>query len=80
MIGHPAVRSFYHDHGIDVGYEVNDYESSKQLLMLTRETEHELVSEDPVRIRVTVPCRDETLRLTLDEGLEVVDSERSSHE
>lgn len=76
MISHPTVVSFYHDHGVEVGYGINDFEQAKQVLRLMRAHEDELVSTDPLRVVVTVTQGDETLRLTLDESMAVIETER----
>jgi hypothetical protein len=70
---HPAVVAFYHDHGIDVGYTIDDFESSKRLLTLLRDHEQELLSTDPVRVLVTIRYRGDELQLTFDEAMHVVE-------
>lgn len=77
VISHPAVVSFYHDHGVEVGYDLNEFEQAKRVLKLNRAHENELVSGDPVRVAVTVRYGDDELRLTLDERMDVVAVERS---
>lgn len=71
---HPAVVAFYHRRGIDIGYDFNDFERSKQVLTLMRNHEQELLSTDPIRIRVTIRHESDEMRLTLDEELSVVDT------
>ncbi|MFD1646556.1 ArsR/SmtB family transcription factor [Haloarchaeobius litoreus] len=61
----PAVVAFYHDHGLDVALL-----PSWQLPWLT--VAPEVVSEDPMRVTVTVTLGDDTLSLTVDEGADVV--------
>lgn len=76
---HPALVAFCHEHGIELSYDVDDPESVDRLdKHHQREREHSLVSDDPVRIRVTVPGGDEELELTLDGDLDVIDVSRSS--
>ncbi len=70
---HPAVIAFYYDHGISSQYEVDDFESFQQWGNLIGEHDQELVSEDPVRIRVTIQYEGDELHLTLDEHLDVID-------
>jgi DNA-binding transcriptional ArsR family regulator len=66
----PAVIAFYYEH--DVEFDLATYEQRALLLDL----EEELLSEDPLRIRISIPLEDETLRLTYDERMEVVDVNR----
>ncbi|WP_158057405.1 winged helix-turn-helix domain-containing protein [Halorussus halophilus] len=71
VVRHPAVVSLYHDHGIDV--------RSEPLLSLdfVRDPESaSVLSEDPVRMRVTVELGEDTLQLTLDGELNVLETER----
>jgi hypothetical protein len=66
----PAVVAFYHEHGID--FDLATYEQRTLLL----DYGEEVVSEDPLRIRITVPVADEELRLTFDETMTTVDITR----
>lgn len=75
---HPAVVAFRYEHGIELTYDTKDTEACGRLWDHLMEYEHTLVSEDPVRIRVTVPGDGETLQLTLDGNLNVVDVSESS--
>jgi DNA-binding transcriptional ArsR family regulator len=67
----PAVVAFYHDQGIE--FDLATHEQRAYLL----DFEEELVSEDPFRIRISIPGDDETLWLTYDDRMTVVDIERS---
>lgn len=72
---HPAVVSFYYDHGFEMTYGLEEPEAAGHLWdRLLRE--QELVSKTPVRIRVTIRDEGETLELTLDGDLDVVDVQR----
>lgn len=73
---HPVVIAFYYDHGIDLAYDIDDVEGFYDVWEYLWGQDHELVSTDPVEIRVTIPCEDEELHLTLDEELTVVDVKR----
>jgi len=73
VVEHPAVVAFYDDHGIDIRRDVDDIEGFIRGAELLWAMEHTIVSTDPVRIRVTVPCEGEELRLTLDETRDVID-------
>ena len=66
VAAHPAVIGFYYERGIE--FDVADYEHGARL----NEWEKELVSEDPVEIRVTIPVEGDELRLALDEELDVI--------
>ena len=68
----PAVVAFYHDHGIEL--DLARHEQRAHLL----DFEEEVLSEDPLLLRISIPIEDETLRLTYDEGMEVVDVERGA--
>jgi len=75
---HPAVVSFYYDHGIEVGFTGNtDYADVVRTLQLVEEFEEEVVSTDPIRVRVTVSHEDDELNLLLDEQLNVVELDRA---
>lgn len=77
---HPATVAFYYDHGIVRTYDLDDPEECGRLWDLLLQQEHALVSTDPVRVRVTVPCGDDELHLTLDEDLTVTDVSRAHRE
>jgi len=67
---HPAVVAFYYDHGNE--FDLATYEQRELLLRF----EEELLSEDPLRICISIPLGDEVLRLTYDDQMEVVDVDR----
>lgn len=66
----PAVIAFYYEHGIE--FDLATYEQRTLLV----DFEEELLSEDPLRIRISISLDDEALRLTYDERMEVVDINR----
>ena len=69
---HPAIVAFYHDHGFDMTFGLGDpRECARAWDRLARE--QTLLSEEPVRIRVTVPCEGAELNLTMNEDLDVID-------
>ncbi|MFC7249291.1 ArsR/SmtB family transcription factor [Halomicroarcula sp. GCM10025324] len=75
---HPAIVAFYYDHGFQMTFDLDDAETCARAWdRLARE--QTLVSEDPVRIRVTVPCGGEELYLTLNENLNVIDVTESNN-
>jgi hypothetical protein len=64
------VTAFYYEHGIE-----SDLAADEQRALLLGFQEGP-VSEDPLRIRISIPLADETLRLTYDDEMEVVDVDR----
>lgn len=78
VIGHPAVVAFYYDHGVPLQYEgaVDGEFHPRVESTLPANHEQELVSMDPIRVRVTVRYEGEELQLTLDGELDVVDARR----
>ncbi|AGB17022.1 hypothetical protein Halru_2440 [Halovivax ruber XH-70] len=68
IFAHPTLISFLHDHGA-----VHHF-ASWETFHLAQTVSEDVVDTDPVRIRLTVPCDDDRLQLTLDESLEVVDA------
>ena len=66
----PAVIAFYYEHGIE--FDLATYEQRTHLL----DYEEDLLSEDPLRIRITIPLEDEKLRFTYDERMDVIDMSR----
>ena len=64
---HPAVIAFYYDHGIT--FDLASHEQRSYLL----EYQEEVVSDDPLRIRTTIPLHGDELRITFDEQMSVVD-------
>ncbi|MFB6302346.1 MAG: winged helix-turn-helix domain-containing protein [Haloferacaceae archaeon] len=67
---HPAVLAFYYDHGIE--FDLASHEQRTHLL----EYQEEVVSEDPLRIRTTIPLDGDELHVTFDEQMTVVDVSR----
>lgn len=76
---HPAVVSFYYDYGIRVG-DVTDPESVKRTHYFMQNADTELVSKEPPMVRITIAHEGDTLALTLDETLSVleIDEDRST--
>lgn len=70
---HPAVISFYDEHYIDIRRDIDDTEGFVRGAQLIWAMDHTIVSMDPVRIRVTIPCEDEELHLMLDANRDVID-------
>lgn len=67
----PAVTTFYYEHGIE--FDFGTYDQFSLLL----DVENELLSEDPLRIRLTIPLEGDELGLTFDDQMDVVSIERT---
>jgi hypothetical protein len=61
------VTAFYHDHGIEHRF------ASWESFVRSHNLKEELVSEEPFRLRVTIPAGTDELRLTVDGELNVID-------
>lgn len=69
---HPAIVAFYYEHGFEMTFDLTDpVECARVWDRLKRE--QTLLSRDPIRLRVTVPCEGDALHLTLDGELDVID-------
>lgn len=74
VLSHPAVIAFYYDRGIEVGFTGNTgFADVIRTLNLSEAADEELVSDDPIRVRVTVSHEDDELHLVLDEEMNVVE-------
>lgn len=77
VVMHPAAVAFYHDHGVNLGWEVNEFERAKETLKLMRGHEEALHSTDPLRVEVVITHGGDELRLTLDESMDVMAVDRT---
>jgi DNA-binding transcriptional ArsR family regulator len=66
----PAVVAFYYEHGIE--FDLATYEQRTHLL----DYREELLEDDPIRIRITVPVDGDELSVTYDERMSVVEVSR----
>jgi hypothetical protein len=73
VIRHPAVVSFFYERGVDIA-NLPYWE----LRTLAREFEETVLDHDPWTAHVTVTADDARLRVTLDERLEVIDTDLST--
>ena len=71
VVLHPAVASFFHRH--DIRY----FEESWDLIRTGVAGETELLSTDPVRVRITLVADDSELRVTLDDESRLVEMTES---
>lgn len=67
VLADPTVAGFYHERGIS--HRFATWETVTRCFAV----EEDLLSEEPLRMRYTVPAGDESLRLTLDGALNVLD-------
>lgn len=68
---HPAVVSFYDDHGVSTRIQADDFESVQRLFDLLDCHEMELRSRDPPRVAVRVGRNGDEVCLTFDESANV---------
>jgi DNA-binding transcriptional ArsR family regulator len=73
---HPAVISFYDDHGVSIRFRADDFENARQVFSHMHDHGMDIVSTDPPRVTVTASMNDEEIRLTFDETGNVVDVRR----
>lgn len=66
----PAVVAFYYEHGVE--FDLATYEQRTHLL----EYGEAVLSEDPVRIRITIPLAGDQLHITFDEQMDVLELTR----
>jgi hypothetical protein len=71
LLDHPTVVAFHWEHGIDVR-EANSWE-----LPWLHDDHAVVTGEDPLRVECTATLGDESLTLTVDEELEVIETVRS---
>jgi hypothetical protein len=70
---HPAVTSFYDDHGVSIRLQADDFDHTRRVFDHMHDHGMELVSTTPPIAVVTVCMNDEKIRLTFDETVNVVD-------
>lgn len=70
----PAVIAFYYEHGIELDTEIHE----KRRHLFELEDNQEVISDDPLRIRISIRLEGDELHLTYDEGMRVADVSRSS--
>lgn len=70
VVDHPAVVSFYHDHGVNV------HDRGYLELPFVDGTNGVVESTDPVRVRIDVELDGDELHVRIDDTAEVVDHER----
>lgn len=65
-VTHPAVVSFYYDHGLEANL------ASLEQRGITLDYDESVVSEDPLRIQIKIPLDDEVCTVTYDDQMRVV--------
>lgn len=79
VLFHPAVISFFYDHGIEIGFTGDtEYADVVRTMNLVEEFDEEVVSTEPLCVRVTVTYDSDELRLLLDENMDVVEISEQS--
>jgi len=73
---HPAVVSFYDDHGVSTRVRADDVAHAKRVYDLVRDHDVTVVDDAPIRVAVTAERDGEAIRLTFDETVRVVDVDR----
>lgn len=76
VLFHPAVISFYDDHGVSTRTRADEYESVRRVSTLIDDHEQELVSVDPPKAVVRASREEDTIQLTFDANASVVDVRR----
>lgn len=66
----PAVTAFYYEHGIE--FDLASHEQRTLLL----DYEHEVISEEPLSIQLTIQLENDVLTLTYDDQMDVVELSR----
>ncbi|WP_265107780.1 DUF7351 domain-containing protein [Halosolutus halophilus] len=70
LLDHPAIVSFYHEHGQDV--------RNRPIWNVGHEWSETILSEEPLAVRVTATLGDDVLALYVGAGVDVVDVQRSA--
>lgn len=73
VLYHPAVVAFYHQRGVNFQWDDGKIESQQRRTQMLANHEQQMSSWDPMRVIVTVRYEGESLRLTLEENLDVVE-------
>jgi hypothetical protein len=72
LMNHPAVISFYYEHGDiqrNIPFKKLTWESSPYV----GDISEEVISKNPLRVRVTIPHEDDELQVTVDEEVNIVE-------
>jgi ribosomal protein L37AE/L43A len=72
---HPRVVAFYAERGLNIGYDTNDFRNIVRMLEAMSEHEQEVISTDPIRVRVTIRYEGDRLRVIIDESMSIVEIE-----
>lgn len=80
IVHHPTVVAFYHERGVDFQWDDGEIASLQHRGELIADHEQELVSRDPLRVRVTISHEGDELSMTLDEDVDVVEVTRTDRQ
>jgi ribosomal protein L37AE/L43A len=69
---HPRVVAFYADRGLDIGYDTNDFGTVVRMLEAMSTHEQEVVSTDPIRVRVTIRYEGDRFCVIIDDSMTIV--------
>lgn len=72
LMNHPAVISFYYEYG-NIQESVPFRKLTWENRPYVKDISETVLSEDPLRIQVTIPFQGETLHVTVDDAINVVD-------
>lgn len=70
---HPAVVTFYENHGVSTRFTADDFTSGKQIESLLDGHRMDIVETEPPRVAVTVSYDGDEIRLIFDESVDVVE-------
>lgn len=76
VLFHPAVVSFYDDHGVSTRVRADDLGTVNRFYDLMDGHEVAVASEEPLRVGVTVRYNDDEIRVTFDDTVSVVNVRR----
>lgn len=76
VLFHPAVASFYDDHGVSTRVRADDVGTVTRFYNLMDEHEITIVSEEPLRVVVTATYNDDKIQVAFDDTVSVVNAQR----
>lgn len=70
---HPAVVTFYENHGVSTRFTADDFGSGKRIESLLEGHRMDIIETDPPKVAVTVSYEGDEVHLIFDESVDVVD-------